>query len=88
MRDLRVDESGALQLQEGDFKLGKSTKQHQRHLLVSEKGAHKEVLELGVGLHSMLNDDSQQEILLEVRRQFERDGMKVEELRWHSDGSL
>lgn len=59
----------------GDFFMTESTREHQRQLLLNEKGDFKENPTVCVGAFSYLMNDSMEELAAEVSRQFARDGM-------------
>jgi hypothetical protein len=79
MIDLLLNEDGSgLQWANNDFVLGESTQQHQRLLLVSQKGDFKENPTRCVGLYTWLKDDENTPGLLgDIKQEFEADGMKV-----------
>lgn len=78
MKDILLDiETADIKIANGDFVTGKSDGQHQAHLLVFQKGALKDVPEVGAGIEDYLNDDDVDGMLREVRYQFENDGMVV-----------
>lgn len=76
--DYLEDLSGDLIIRDGDFALIESTAQHQKDLLVSEKGQYKAFPTVGVGIDGWLNDDVN---LIELEKavisEFENDGMRV-----------
>lgn len=59
----------------GDFYMTESTREHQRQLLLNEKGDFKENPSVCVGAFSYLMNDNMQELAAEASRQFARDGM-------------
>lgn len=85
---LRDPETNELLIVNGDFVRGESTRQHQKNLLLANKGAYKQSPEIGVGLIDFLNDDDPGEMMREIRLQFAADGMIVESLGFGSDGKL
>lgn len=67
-----------LVIQNGDLVIGESTRQHQQLLLLFEKGDLIEFPTHGVGTRSWINDDvSFADLKAEIKREFERDGMRV-----------
>lgn len=70
-----------LVIENGDFKKGESTQQHQQDLLISEKGEYRISPLVGVGIYSTVNDDGFGENLQEVIKQFEADGMVIERMQ-------
>jgi hypothetical protein len=80
MIDYLMDENDDLRITGGDFTKGYSNKQHQRSLLLAEKGDYKQAPIATVGLASYLNDDSPAEMMREIRLRFSDDGMTVQQL--------
>lgn len=70
-----------LVIENGDFKKGESTEQHQQDILIAHKGEFRLSPLVGVGISDILNDDGFGENLQEVQRQFEMDGMSIEQVR-------
>lgn len=78
MTDILLDtETGALAIASGDFKMGESDRQHQKLLLITDKGAWKEFPTAGVGAANYLEAENPADLIKEVRQQFAADGMKV-----------
>ena len=76
--DLLLNDNFDLQIQNGDFVIGESTRQQQQLLLLTEKGENRQYPTMGVGLSNWINDDkSKGDVVLEIKRNFEADGMKV-----------
>ena len=80
MTDLQVDENGGVRIQNGDLVLAESTIQHQRDLIMSEKGWYHHNPTVGVGLNSWLHDHSINNLASVVRSELERDGQKVQDI--------
>lgn len=80
--DILLNEQGTAALwQNGDFVWGESTAQHQRLLLLSQKGDFKENPDRCVGFYTWLKDDANiGDVLAEVKAEFERDGMTIKNL--------
>lgn len=76
MTDISLDSTGDVLLAGGDFVVSESTEQHQRLLLISEKGEWKTNPTIGVGLRSALDDDGRN-VLRTIAQEFTRDGMRV-----------
>ena len=53
------------------------TGQHQRDILLADKGHYKESPETGVGALEYMNDNEPDRLLRSIRKEFTRDGMKV-----------
>ena len=51
--------------------------QHQRDILLADKGHYKESPETGVGALEYMNDNEPDRLLRSIRKEFTRDGMKV-----------
>ena len=88
MIDVLLDKDGDLKIEDGDFKTGYSDEQHQELILRTHKGEWKESPEVGVGIADMLNDDSYDEMLIEMKKQLQYDGMKIRNIRFQEDGKL
>jgi hypothetical protein len=80
MKDLLLDESGDLSLEGGDLTVGESTLQHQSLLLHTTKGDWRENPLAGVGVAGFLKDELPGELLAEIKKEFEKDGMTVNSL--------
>ncbi|CAA0254148.1 oxidase [Tenacibaculum maritimum] len=88
MTDFLLDDNEDLTIQNGDFAIGNATLQHQKHILVAQKGEYKEHPEIGVGIANALNDENPRRLLTQIRRNFEYDGMQVKSLELKQDGSI
>lgn len=88
MTDLLLDENNDLILVGGDFSIGHSDEQHQKHILIANKGEYKEHPEVGVGIIDMLNDDAYTESLIETKKQLEYDGMTIRNVSYNEQGKL
>jgi hypothetical protein len=80
-RDYLYGDDFDLVIENGDFKKGESTKQHQQDLLIAHKGEFRLSPLVGAGISDSLNDNGFGENLQEVQRQFEMDGMTIEQIR-------
>lgn len=87
MKDYMLGDTGDLSVDNGDFALGDSDLQHQKLLLLAEKGAYKQYPTTGVGIMTYLKDDNEADMLREIRFQFAQDGMQVDRLAY-KDGNL
>lgn len=88
MDDILLDtDTLDLQIVAGDFVVGDATEQNQHLLLLSNKGDYKQHPKVGVGINGFLLDEEQQDMMREIRSQFENDGMKVNKLVY-ADGKL
>lgn len=98
MRDILINAEGAFVLRavtaegidskEFDFQIGASTTQHQRHLLIAQKGEYKAAPEIGVGITDELNGEDPKALLIKAKRNFEYDGMRIAELAYGADGKI
>ena len=77
MIDIRHTANGDIDLQAGDILYTESTGQHQRDILLADKGHYKESPETGVGALEYMNDNEPDRLLRSIRKEFTRDGMKV-----------
>lgn len=86
MKDLLLDtESGDIATKDGDFVIGTSDQQHQRLLLLTQKGSWKESPTTGVGAASFLEAEDPATFLREVRTQFNADGMTVNKIAFEQN---
>lgn len=88
MTDLHLDNTGDLEIVNGDFVIGYSDNQHQEHILMATKGEFKEFPELGVGLNRMLSDDDFTPFLIDAKKNLEYDGMKINNIKFEENGNL
>ena len=77
MIDIGHTANGHIDLQAGDILYAESTGQHQRDILLADKGHYKESPETGVGALEYMNDNEPDRLLRSIRKEFTRDGMKV-----------
>lgn len=70
---------------DGDIAYGESTDQHKRDLLLAKKGDYKTVPSVGVGSYRFLKDDSVEEWLTTIRKEFTKDGMKVKRVAYDNN---
>ena len=75
--DILLNDSFDALITGGDFVSGESTRQHQKLLLLVERGEVREFPTRGVGLQSWLNDDTSGNLNAAIKREYEIDGMKV-----------
>lgn len=88
MNDFLVTENGALKIENGDLVVGDATLQHQKDLLIAQKGEFKEFPEIGVGIANTLGDENPQQLLSQIRRNFQYDGMTVNQIQLTANGKL
>lgn len=77
MIDIGHTANGDIDLQADDILYAESTGQHQRDILLADKGHYKESPETGVGALEYMNDNEPDRLLRSIRKEFTRDGMKV-----------
>ena len=83
-----------LQTSTGDVELSDdlirtvATEQHKRDLLLASQGDFKEAPTVGVDCVSFLHDTDPADFLRTVRKQCERDGMRVDAIDYDTDGTL
>ena len=80
MTDLLLTDEMDLKVTSGDFTPGPATAQHQKLLLIAHPGNFMQYPEIGVGIESHLNDEKD-DLRVEIRSQFEKDGMKVKSMQ-------
>lgn len=88
MDDFLLDINGDLQISNGDFLIAEATVQHQQHILITEKGEYKQHPEIGVGIAGAILDENPKQLLSQIRRNFEYDGMQVKTLEITAKGNI
>lgn len=88
MNDFLLDQDGDLSFKDGDLEIGYSDNQHQEHILLANKGEFREFPELGVGIHKMLDDDEYLDALIEIKKNLQYDGMKINNVKFEENGNL
>lgn len=88
MIDIKFDEAGDVDVSINDIQYTESTLQHQRDLIIAQQGYYKESPVVGVGAINYLNDESPDNFLRTVRKEFTRDGMKVKKVTITVGGQL
>lgn len=86
--DIKLDADLDLLIENGGFKNADATAEHQKVLLLLEKGQLKQFPFVGVGIGSYLEDDNPGAMLKEARKQFELDGMRVRKMSISGVGQL
>lgn len=76
-KDFVLNENNDLVTNDGDFVVGESTYQHQKHLLLAEKGDYKQFPTAGVASKKYLERESPDEYARAIRQEFVADGMNV-----------
>ena len=85
MIDIKHNQDGHIDISSGDIVYSRSTEQHQRDLLICDKGHLKEKPEAGVGAANYINDEDPESFLRLVRREFIADGMTVIKVGMNSE---
>lgn len=88
MTDILLDENNDMAIVDGDFVIGRSDEQNQHLIIASNKGEWKAHPEVGVGIQNMLNSDEYTEILIEIKKQLQYDGMLIKNVSYGNDGKL
>jgi hypothetical protein len=86
--DILLDDNNDLRIENGDFVVGDSTKQHQKLLLMLSKGDTRQFALDGVGVVDFIEDEGATDLMREIRKQYVRDGMTVKKLSVGSDGQI
>ncbi len=79
-KDIVLNDNNDLLINNGDFVVSESTYQHQKHLLLAEKGDYKQFPTAGVASKKYLERESPDEYARAIRQEFVADGMNVKTL--------
>ena len=85
MTDYLRDNDGDLLVVNGDFVRGESTAEHQRSLLLDNKGEYKQNPTACVGVLNYIDDDTNA-LPREIVKEFMADGMEVSNLKVEQAG--
>lgn len=89
VHDFILGDDMDLSIVDGDLDFGESTLEHQRDILLAQKGSFRQVPLVGVGITTeLLNDQNEDEFRRTVQEQMELDGMKVARLVVTAPGSF
>ena len=89
MIDMGVTTSGDVTISAGDFVMAESTAEHQKELLLNNKGDYKQNPAVGVGvLNYMDDDDGFTALTRQIAQQFAADGMQVNSVVLQSNGTI
>jgi len=88
MIDIGLDNSEDLEISGGDFLSVESTPQHQRQLILNNKGDFKQNPTICVGAFDYLDDENFQELTRAISIEFARDGMDVKSVILSSAGII
>lgn len=87
MNDILLTSAGDVELTD-DLTRIEAAEQHKRDLLLASPGDYKEHPVIGVDALSFLHDADPAEFLRTVRRQCEKDGMRVDAIEYDTTGEL
>ncbi|MDX9906863.1 MAG: hypothetical protein RBS55_09780 [Bacteroidales bacterium] len=82
MMDIILTGEIDLKIDNGDFAAAGPVAQHQHLLLLATPGDFMQSPDKGVGIRNYLSDE-RDDMVTEIRSQFEKDGMRVDSLRIH-----
>lgn len=89
MMDIALSGDDLVISTDGDLTVIESTREHQRQLLLNNKGDFKENPTICVGALNYLDDDGGMgRLMSEISAQFSLDGMKVQRISPDPDGRL
>ncbi len=88
MNDIGLDENEDLEITGGDFDMRDNTAQHQRQLLLNNKGDFKENPTTCVGAFGYLDEENFRGLIRAVNIEFSRDGMEVNDVALLPDGTV
>lgn len=86
MIDIGLDASEDLEIATGDFVVVESTAQHQRQLILNNKGDFKQNPSISVGVLNYMDDENFQQLIRAISVEFARDGMDVKRVALAKDG--
>ncbi|MES2238853.1 MAG: hypothetical protein V4497_01210 [Bacteroidota bacterium] len=87
-KDILLDEDMDVLIADGDFVVNESTAQHQKILILSDKGEFKEIPMRGVGARRYLEESNPSNLAREIRTEFSTDGMIVNKIQIATDLSI
>ena len=88
MMDIALEDDEDVSITNGDFPIVESTLQHQRQLILNNKGDFKQNPTICVGAFTYFDDEHMQNLVRAVSVEFARDGMDVQEVKIDADGTL
>ena len=88
MNDIALDSNDDLVILNNDISIVESTQQHQRQLLINDKGTFKENPTICVGLFNYLDNENPQDLLRNINIEYTRDGMQVNSIQLTNDGKI
>lgn len=88
MNDILLNDNDEVLVTNGDFTVGFSDQQHQKHLILIEKGEIKRNVTAGVGAMRYLESEKEAELLREIVVQFNGDGIQINNISIDSTGVI
>lgn len=88
MMDIALNSNEEPDIHNGDFLLSESTAQHQRQLILNNKGDYKQNPTIGVGAFEYFDDEHMQDLIRAVSIEFSKDGMDVQSIVLTPEGML
>ncbi len=88
MTDIKHTDTGDIDLSNRDLQYTNSDEQHQKDILLSQKGYYKEHPEMGVGIADYTNETDPEALLRSIKKEFSTDGMKVSRVTITATGDL
>jgi hypothetical protein len=86
MIDIALDEQEDVAISSGDFVFTESTAQHQRQLILNNKGDFKQNPTSCVGAFDYLHDEDYQALIRAMSIEFSKDGMDVKRVLIGANG--
>ncbi|AWG24828.1 hypothetical protein [Flavobacterium kingsejongi] len=86
--DLKLTQDLDIEIINGDFMIGESSYQHQKTLILSDKGEFKEYPMRGVAARRYLEDGKPDDLAREIRQEYVIDGMLVNTLKIGNGGQI
>ena len=88
MIDITLDSNEDLEIANGDFLSTESTAQHQRQLILNNKGDFKQNPSICVGAFGYFDDENFQGLVRAVSIEFSKDGMNVQQVQLSPAGII
>lgn len=88
MKDMVLDRTEDIAIAAGDFMIAESTAQHQRQLILNNKGDFKQNPGSCVGVFDYLDDENFAELIRAISVEFTKDGMDVVSVQLMPDGVI
>ena len=88
MMDVLMSEEDDLVVIGGDFIIAESTGQHQKHLILNNKGDFKQNPTICAAVPTYVDDETVQNIVRAVSIEFARDGMEVRSIIISASGII